>query len=255
MATKKATSNTKSTKTAAKSVTNSSKEKRAVVAAKKKPISQKTTTRKQSVFTQSVGVSPVATPKQNQLKPRRSYVIALVAAIIVLALVYQFKGLIVAATVNGAPIWRASVISQLEEQGGKQALQTLITNKLIDQAASSRHITVSQSDINNEEKTIEDNLAKQGQTLDAALAAQGMTRQNLDDQIKVQEEVQKIVGTVTISDKEVSDYMDKNKDSLPQGTTLSAVKQQLQQQELQQKEQDFVQNLQSKAKISYWVNY
>jgi len=204
----------------------------------------------------SVDVLPVET-RESYRRPiiRRSVVIAVIAAIIVIGLLYYAKGFFVAALVNGQPISRWSVIHSLEQQGGKQALDSLVTDTVIQQEASKRHITASQSDINSQIKTISDNLSKQGQTLDSALAAQGMTKQDLNDRIKIQVLVQKMVAPVKVTDAEAKDYMNKNKDSNPPGSSLSSVKDQLQQQKLQAEEQTFVTNLRSKAKVTTWVNY
>ncbi|HUD44797.1 MAG TPA: SurA N-terminal domain-containing protein [Patescibacteria group bacterium] len=264
MATKKTNlkNNPKTTKTlvaSAKVTNNSAKIKKVTpVTAKRKTTP---TSRKTSTTSHAVNVAPVNKTVnysdliKKQLPIRRSYIIAIIAAVVVLFLLYTYKGVFVAAVVNDQPISRLDVIKSLEQQGGKQALQSIVTTTLIKQEANKRGISVSQNDINNELKTIQGNLSKQGQTLDSALAAQGMTKQSLIDQITLQKEVEKMVGPVTVTNKDVSDYISKNKANIPPGTTDAAVKTQLQQQELQQKEQSFVEGLQNKAKISYWVNY
>ena len=183
------------------------------------------------------------------------------AAVVVLAvLVYVFKGLFIAATVNGQPIARLSVVSQLEKQNGKQALDNLIVQSLVMQEASKKHITVSQADVDGQIKKIDDQLKTQGVTLADALASRGMTQSDLVEQIKLQEVLNKLVGSsVSVSDADVQSYIDKNKDTLP--TDLSddqlkaQVKSQLQQQALQTKTQTFVSDLQKKASIQYFVNY
>lgn len=204
---------------------------------------------------QSVDLLPSETTLATRPPFKRSYIIAIIAAVILLVILYSAKSFFVAAVVNGQPISRLNVIHSLEQQGGKQALDSLITDTVIKQEASKRHITITQQDIDSQMKGIESNLAKQGQTLDAALAAQGMTRSDLTQRIMIQSYVQKMVGPVSVSDKEISDYMTQNKDSLPPGSDANSVKQQLMQQKLQQKEQTFVQDLTSKAKVTRWVNY
>src|ERR1700722_15613360 len=51
----------------------------------------------------------------------------------------------IAATVNGEPITMADLKSQCMQAGGDQALQQLINETLIDQAASAKHIVVTQA--------------------------------------------------------------------------------------------------------------
>lgn len=224
---------------------------------KKRTVNSRKNVEKNSLHSShSVDVSPVESVETSRrLVIRRHFVIAVTAAVIVLAILYSVRGLFVAAIVNGQPISRWSVIHSLEEQGGKQALDSIITDTVIQQEAAKRHISVSQTDVDTQIKTIEENLSKQGETLDAALQAQGMTQQDLNDRIKIQVLVQKMVPPVTISDADAKNYMDNNKDSVPPGSSLASVKQQLQDQKLQTEEQAFVDNIKNKAKVAYWVNY
>src|SRR3989344_199431 len=60
---------------------------------------------------------------------------------------YYYKGLIVAATVNGAPISRLSIIRQLEKTSAKQVLDEMINKKLIESEAAKKGITVSNDEI------------------------------------------------------------------------------------------------------------
>lgn len=183
-----------------------------------------------------------------------------VAVVAVAILLYVFRGLFIAAMVNGQPVTRLAVINQLEKQNGKQALSNLVVQDLIAQEASRRHISVSQADIDSQIKKIEDSLKGQGVTLDDALAARGLTKQDLTSQIKLQTLLTKMVGTtVKVTDDDVQAYIDKNQDSLPKDMSDDDIKKQvrsqLEQQQLQDKTQAFVADLQKKAKINYFVSY
>lgn len=182
-----------------------------------------------------------------------------VVVIVVAVLVVVFKGLFVAAVVNGQPISRLAVISQVEKQNGKQALDNLVVESLVMQEAQKRHITVTQSDMDGQIKKIEDQLKGQGVTLDDALSARGLSRADLTDQLKVQEMLNKMVTAPKVTDADIQSYIDKNQDSLPKDLSdadlKSQVKSQLEQQQLQNNIQSFVANLQKNAKISYFVDY
>lgn len=182
------------------------------------------------------------------------------AVVVVAVLLYVYKGLFIAATVNGQPISRLAVVSQLEQQGGKQELDTLIAESLVLQEAKKRNISIPQSQINSEIASIEAQLKGQGTTLDEALAARGMSRNDLLEQMKIQDLLNKMVGgSVKVSDADVASYISKNKDSLPQGLSdaemQKQVRAQLEQQQLQNKTQAFLATLQKNAKITYFVNY
>jgi len=193
----------------------------------------------------------------NKLRKPKYFVPVII--IILLVLLYVFKSAFIVAVVNGQPVTRAEYNQMLEEQAGKQVMNSLVTEKLVEQEAARQHISVSQSELDGQVKTIQDQLAQQGQTLDSALAAQGMTRDDFMTQLKLQTLVKKMLGNkISVSDKEISDYIAQNKDSLPTGETdaqlKDQVRQQLEQQKLSQQAQTLVQQLQQKAKITYFVN-
>jgi foldase protein PrsA len=180
--------------------------------------------------------------------------------IVIAILLVLFKSAFVVAVVNGQPISRAQYNKMLEAQAGKQVMNALVTQKLIEEYAASKNVNVSQSEIDAQVKTIQTQLAQQGQTLDTALAAQGMSKDDFMTQLKLQTLVKKLLADkIKVSDKEISDYIEKNKDSLPTGESDAQIKsqvaQQLQQQKLSQQAQLLVQQLQQKAKINYFVSY
>ena len=175
-------------------------------------------------------------------------------------LLYVFKGVFVAALVNGEPITRLSVIKSLEKQSGKATLDNLITKKLILQEARKRNVVVNQSEIDSELKKIEENLKAQGTTLDQALGLQGMTKIQLNNEIRIQLSIQRMVsGNLKVSDKEVADFLTTNKEQFSEGTTEAQMKnqakEQIKQQKLQEKTQAFLADLQKKAKILKFVGY
>ena len=196
----------------------------------------------------------------NVLKNKKALALLTLAIVLVLALLYVFKGLFVASLVNGEPISRISVIRALEKQSGKATLDNLVTKKLILQEARKRNVTVSQAEVDQELKKIEKSLKTQGSTLDQALELQGMTRNQLNNEIKIQLSIQKMVGKdIKVTDKEIADFITANKDQFPEGITEKQKHDealtQLQQQKIQQKTQAFLADLQKKAKIQSFVSY
>lgn len=183
-----------------------------------------------------------------------------IAIIVIVLLAVLFKSVFVAAMVNGEPISRLSVVTALEKQGGKTMLDSLITKKLILEEAKKKNITVTQSDIDTEIKRITANLQAQGSTLDQALASQGMTKADLNDELEIQVAVNKMVGTdVTVTSQEVDAFVEANKSQMAAGTTDVQFREeaiaQLKQQKLQTKTQGFIKNLQDKAKVLRFVSY
>ena len=184
--------------------------------------------------------------------------------LLVVAGVIYFGGKVFyAASVNGQLINRFSVIKDLEKQGGKKTLDTIILKTLINQEAKKRKLAVSQQEIDAELQKIEKNVTSQGSTLDALLVQQGMTRNDLAGEIKLQLLVTKMVdNNISVTDKEVDNYLagqnNQNSLSLSQSTPgLSRVQAEtaIRQQKLQTKIQAFVADLKAKAKISYFLKY
>jgi len=191
---------------------------------------------------------------------RKSYAIIILAVILIGALLYAGRGLFIAATVNGEPISRLAIVSELERQSGKQALDSMVTKTLILQEAKKRNVSVTEREIDDEIKSIESNLKQQGQNLEQVLALQGLTRASLRDQIRIQKIVEKLLGKgISVTDKEVADYIASNSATLPQETNQqdlqNSIKQQLQQQKLSERFQTWIAELRQKAKINYIVTY
>lgn len=224
----------------------------------RKPVKRKSQEKKSSLPVAQMKQSATSVTYSSYTKNPRLWVG--VGVVVLAVLLYMYKGLFVAAMVNGQPITRLAVINQLEKQNGKQAMTNLVVESLVMQEAQKRHLSMSQSDVDAQIKKIEDSLKGQGVTLDDALAARGLSRKDLVDQIKLQSLLNKMVGTtVKVTDDDVQAYIDKNQDTLPKDLSdddlKKQVRTQLEQQQLQDKTQSFVAELQKKAKIQYFVAY
>lgn len=173
---------------------------------------------------------------------------------------YRFRSQFIVAVVNGRPISRLTLIRELEKQAGASALDSLITKTLILQEAGKQNITISDDEVNEEIKRIEENLAKQGQDLNQLLSLQGGSQSELREQIRMQKMIEKIVGKdVEVADEEVNDYLEKNKDSLPEDMDMeeikASVRRQLEQQKLTEKVQLWLKSLRDAAKINYLLKF
>lgn len=199
-------------------------------------------------------------PEQPLVKLFKSKIILIVIVVLIFAVLYYCRNLFIVATVNGQPISRISLIQELEKESGKQTLNNLVTKMLIIQEARKQKININKNDVDAEIKEIEANLAKQGQTLDQVLLLQGMTKESLIEQITIQKMIEKMVGKdVQVTDKEIADYLEKNKSLIPEGKKPEDIKEEVKQQLIQQKTSDqfqtWLEDLQKKAKINYFINY
>src|SRR3989339_155963 len=163
-------------------------------------------------------IQPSAGRQTVKIKINKKTAIIIAAVIILGVLIYAGKGLFIAAIVDGSPISRLSVISKLEKTSGKKLLDSLIAERLVKNEVKAKKIVVSDEEINGEIKKIEDQIALQGGTLDEALIAENMSRNDLKTQIILQKELEKLVADrINVTDEEVAQYISDNKISIPAG--------------------------------------
>ncbi|HEX9817599.1 MAG TPA: SurA N-terminal domain-containing protein [Patescibacteria group bacterium] len=191
---------------------------------------------------------------------QRRNVVAVLVVLIVFGLLYLLKDVFIVAVVNGQPIYRWTVISKLEQQGGQQVLDSLVTETLVRQAVKKVGIIVSQEEIDAQIAGIEERLTAQGFTLDQALAQEGMTRTELIDQIKLQSAVDQLTASeVIVTEEQIDQYIADNQEFLPAELTGEAlraeVRQQLQLSAVSQATQTWIQDLQAEAQIMYLRDY
>lgn len=155
-----------------------------------------------------------STPKLPR-PPMPTVKIALV--ILVLGLVAIFvsnKGLLVAAIVDGKPIFRWDLNNVLMSRYGQQTLESMISQELIGEEAQKAGVTVSQAELDVRTKTLVDSMGG-GMTIDQLLQYQGMTRSDFDSQLKLQLTVEKLLGKdITVTDDEVTNYIATNSSTL-----------------------------------------
>ncbi len=195
-----------------------------------------------------------------KFKINKKYLGGALLAVILGITFFHFKNLVIAGVVNGEPISRLKIISELEKRSGSQALDSIITQTLISQEAKKQNVSVTQAEIDNQIKSLEDSLKSQGQDLNTALSTQGMTKDDLITQISLQKMVEKLVGKdIEIKDQQIDDYIKANKDTFPKDEKpeiiRSKVKNQLFQQALSEKFQSWITDLKAKAHITYFIKY
>ena len=190
---------------------------------------------------------------------KRTVTIAALVLGIAITGYFLYKNLIV-AWVNGSPITRFEVIKLLERQGGRQALDNLITRKLISQEARKLNISISQEEINVEIDELKSTLEESGTSLEDALALQGQNLGGLTQDIKLQKLVEKILAeNIAVSDEETSKYFEENRDFFDEDATIEEVsdqiKEQLKQEKLTTAFNDLLAELRGGASVKINLNY
>ena len=190
----------------------------------------------------------------------KKVLIILLAFLIFAFLLFNFRHLFIAAVVNNKPITRFALDRELEKQGGQQVLENLITKSLILQEAEKRGIEISKEKIKEKISEIEEQLKSQGTDLDTLLQTQGQTRQSLEEQIKIELIIGEILNEkVSVTDEEIKDYFEENKELFGEEATFEGVKDQLEkdlrQQKLNEKFQSWLEELKQKARIYYFLKF
>ena len=190
----------------------------------------------------------------------KSLAITMVAVMLAFLVGYLVKNTLIAAMVNGKPIWRTKIVTQLENYYGANILNATIEQELIKQEAESKKLKVTDAEVAEQIKKIEDSMASSGQTLDQALEESGMTRKDLEENYRLNLMVEKLLAErVTVTDEDVQKYIDDNKDSFPEGTDLEQVKslvaEQLKQEKMSTQYQSMIDELKAKADIKTVVKY
>lgn len=198
--------------------------------------------------------------KKYERKMSKRTIIFVVIVLAIIGVLFYFKGLFVAAIVNGTPISRLEVIRELENTSGRQALDALVVKRLINTEANKAGITVSQADVDTEIKTLEDRISKQGGTLDLVLAQQGITQDQFREQILLQKKLENILkDSLQVTDEEVDQYFTQNKMTPPAGSTDNDIKNQIREQLKNQKfsaeANKWVTEHKAQASIRYYVGY
>lgn len=193
-------------------------------------------------------------------KPRPLVIVIIVLVILIAVGLYFAKGLFVAAIVNGMPISRLSVIKELENQGGKQTLQGIIDEKIIESELDKQKVSVSPEEIDEQMKKIEEQVTSQGGTLAEALSQQGLTAEKLREQIIIQEKLKKVLADkIAVSDTDIDAYIAESKAAPPEGVSpedfRKQISEQLRQQKFQKEAQAWITDLTGSAKVKYFVNY
>lgn len=153
--------------------------------------------------------------------------IILAFVLIVIVLLWKFKGVFIAALVNGQPISRMYLNSQLLKRFGDQVLDNIISERLILAAAREKGVFITTAEINQRIEEIEKRLEGKA-TIEEALKVQGLTKEDFRRQIEIQLSIDKIFDSqASVSASDIDDYIEKNKQYYKNATDPVALRQEV----------------------------
>ncbi len=158
---------------------------------------------------------PGASAQTRRKLPSSTVRVIVVAVLLLLGAIWLYRsGNIVAATVNGKPIFRWHLNRALVSRFGQQTLESMITEQLIADAAKKEGIDLTSQEVEAKINEIVKGLGE-NVNLDELLRYQGMTRDDFEHQIRLQITVEKILSRdIAIEETEVDTFLKENKDTL-----------------------------------------
>ncbi len=199
----------------------------------------------------------LATAPKSKFNAKTAIIIAFI--LILGALAYSMKSVLIAASVNGSYIWRLSVMKELEKESGKDILDALISEKLIHEEAVNKGIKVTTEEIEAEVKVLEGQIVAQGETLENLMETKNINMKDIKRRIRLQLEIKKLLDDkVVITDADITAYIKENKIVIPKGqeaTFKAKVKDELTNQKIGIETDNLLTELRAKASVSYFVSY
>lgn len=193
-------------------------------------------------------------------KSKRPLAIAAILIVIV-AIVFGLFRLFVVASVNNQLVFRTTVVSSLEKQYGQKTLDVIVAKMLVTQEAKKKNIKVTSKEIDDEIAKLEKTVTAEGSSLDSLLSQQGMTRKDLNNEMKIQIMLTKLAGSdIKVTDQEVEEYLTSYTAQITDPTTQitptkEEVAEYLKSQKLDTNIQNYLSELKTKAKINYFIKY
>lgn len=145
--------------------------------------------------------------------------------IIIILLISAIGKRINVAKVNGKVITRLEFYKELEKNEGDAILEDMITKKLIFQEAENSNISISASEIESEINVIRNTVSQQGSSLEDILSYQGITYEQLLENIKIQKILEKLLeGSIEVTDEDIRTRYDENRDIYGNDKTFDELK-------------------------------
>ncbi|KUO61382.1 MAG: foldase [Gracilibacter sp. BRH_c7a] len=148
--------------------------------------------------------------------------VALLVGVLIGGLAISFSNKEVVANVNGQEIMKEELYEALVKQNGEQALDMLITEKIVRIESENSNISVTDDEINQEIEELKEEYGGEEPFL-AALENSNMTMEDLKNNIELNTILIKLIGPgITIAQEEIEEYFEMYKDSFAVAEAVKA---------------------------------
>lgn len=184
-------------------------------------------------------------------KPTKRFWTVLVGILILGGLVFLFARYFVVAWVDKQPVTRFELYQKLDQRYGKDMTEQIVVEKLILNEAKMRGINVGNDQVQAEIAKIEQ---QQGgaEQFNQILEMQGISRSELNQIIRIQLLRDQMFGqNINITDQEVDQFISDNKDQFPQvdDALKTEVKDQLKQQKINSEFNNWLQSALQSSRV------
>ncbi len=196
--------------------------------ATKKAVSRKNTIKKSAPISSQM-VEPMFTdsvmPSSVAAKPSNNKVMTIALIVVAVALLtYKTGPWLFPAVVDNQPISRFGLWSRLEKSYGAQSLDDMVNEKILDSAIAKANVKVDPAKLSDQIKVLETQFESTG-GLDEALKQRGLTRTDLEKQIKTQLAVEEILADkISPTEEEIKAQFDAGALTAYKGKKLEEVK-------------------------------
>jgi foldase protein PrsA len=169
---------------------------------------------------------------------------------------FLIKERFVVAMVNGRPVLRYELDRKLVSAFGKETLENLIIEKLIQGEARKQKVAVTEEEVDAEVAKISQSLGE-GAKIEEILALQGMTLKDLREQLKIRLQLNRILEKeISIGDEEVEKFIKENSQTLTatsEAEKKAEARERIKEQKMSEKVQTWISELLKNAKVSRFL--
>lgn len=181
------------------------------------------------------------------------------AVVLVVGFFYNFRGLFIAATVNGEMISRREFNAEVQRMVGTKVLDQLVIQKLITQTIKSQGVVIDTQSVQAEIDVIKAGIEGTGITFEEALEKEGVVYAELVENITIKLGLKGLLADkIVVTEEEIDAYILARKIEVTEetkGETRNTIKTQLEQEKFDLEVGPYLEGLKTEAKLKTYIKF
>ena len=181
------------------------------------------------------------------------------AVVLVVGFFYNFRGLFIAATVNGEMISRREFNAEVQRMVGTKVLDQLVIQKLITQTIKSQGVVIDTQAVQSEIDVIKAGIEGTGITFEEALEKEGVVYAELVENITIKLGLKGLLADkIVVTEEEIDAYILARKIEVTEetkGETRNTIKTQLEQEKFDLEVGPYLEGLKTEAKLKTYIKF